>query len=661
VTVAEDKASRLGPEESARLAELAAQLRVDSIRSSTAAGSGHPTSSLSAADLLAVLISRHLCYDWQHPHNPANDHLIFSKGHASPLLYAVFKAVGVVPDAELVNTYRRFGSGLEGHPRPVLPWVDVATGSLGQGLPVGVGVALAGRYLDRLPFHVWVLCGDSEMTEGSMWEALDKAGYYGLGNLTAIVDVNRLGQRGPTELQWDMTAYGRRVEAFGWQPLVVDGHDLGAIDEALARARQADRPTAVLARTIKGKGVPEVEDRDGWHGRPLPPDLADRAVSALGGVRQLRVAGPRPESAAPPEPAASTAPPEPAASTAPPEPAASTAPPEPAEPQPVTLPRYGKGDKVATRKAFGDALVALGARPGVVVLDGEVGNSTYAEAFAKAYPDRFFEMFIAEQQMVATAVGLQVRGYRPFAATFAAFFSRAYDFIRMAGISQADIRLSGSHAGVEIGADGPSQMGLEDLAEMRAVPGSTVLYPSDAVSCVALVAQMADRDGVSYLRTTRGAYPVLYDNDEGFPIGGSKRLRGTDHDDVALIGAGVTVHNCLAAADRLAAEDVRVRVIDLYSVKPIDRTALVDAVRATGGRLVVVEDHYPQGGIGEAVFAALAGQPVRPVHLAVRGLPTSGTPTELMDAAGIGVDAIVEAARELVRACGQGDDGRLRR
>jgi transketolase len=620
MTATHREVSTLGPEEMGRLRELAAQLRVDSIRSSTAAGSGHPTSSLSAADLLAVLISRHMHYDWQHPDNPANDHLIFSKGHASPLLYSVFKALGAVSDDELINTYRRFGSKLEGHPRPVLPWVDVATGSLGQGLPVGVGVALAGQYLDRLPFHVWVLCGDSEMTEGSMWEAFDKANYYGLRNLTAIVDVNRLGQRGPTELQWDMEAYQRRLEAFGWQAIAIDGHDLGAIDEAFRQARRAGRHTAVLARTIKGKGVPEIENQNGWHGKPLPADMAEQAVAGLGGVRQLRVA---------------TLPPEPAS----PAPAVAA--------EPITLPRYDKGDKVATRKAYGDALVAVGARPGVVALDGEVSNSTHADEFAKAYPDRYFEMFIAEQQMVAAAVGLQVRGYRPFASTFAAFLSRAYDFIRMAAVSRADIRLSGSHAGVEIGADGPSQMGLEDLAVMRAVHGSTVLYPSDAVSCAALVAQMADRDGVNYIRTTRGAYPVLYDNDESFPIGGSKQLRGSDQDDIALIGAGVTLHNCLAAADQLTEQGLRVRVIDLYSLKPIDRSALMDAARVTGGRLVVVEDHYPEGGLGEAVLKALAGETLRLAHLAVRGMPTSGTSAELMNAAGISVSAIIDAARTL--------------
>jgi transketolase len=629
MTVIHPGASTLDETELANLRELAAQLRVDSIRSSTEAGSGHPTSSLSAADLLAVLISRHLRYDWRDPEDPANDHLIFSKGHASPLLYSVFKAVGVVSDEELVTTYRRFGSPLEGHPTPVLPWVDVATGSLGQGLPVGVGVGLAGQYLDKMPYHVWVLCGDSEMAEGSIWEALDKGGFYGLRNLTAIVDVNRLGQRGPTEWQWDLEVYRRRVEAFGWQPILVDGHDLRAIDDAFAQARQADRPTAVLARTVKGKGVPEVENKNGWHGKPLPADLAERAVAALGGVRHIHVSGPVPEPASPATPDAPAG--------------------------PVQLPRYDKGDKVATRKAYGDALVALGARPDVVVLDGEVSNSTHADEFAKAYPDRYFEMFIAEQQMVAAAVGLQVRRYRPFASTFAAFFSRAYDFVRMAAISQADIRLSGSHAGVEIGADGPSQMGLEDLAEMRAVQGSTVLYPSDAVSCAALVARMADLREVSYLRTTRGSYPVLYDNGEEFPVGGSKRLRGGDRDEIVLVGAGVTLHNCLAAADQLAEQGVRAGVIDLYSVKPIDRQTLVDAARATGGRIVIVEDHHPEGGLGEAVLEALAGEPLRPVHLAVRDLPTSGTATELMDAAGIGVPAIVDAARSAVRS-GVGHD-----
>jgi transketolase len=609
------------------LADLAAQIRVDAIRAAGSAGSGHPSSSLSAADLMAVLLSRHLHYDWSVPDNPANDHLIFSKGHASPLLYATFKAAGAISDDELVNTYRRLGSRLQGHPTPAAPWVDVATGSLGQGLPIGVGVALAGRYLDHLPFHVWVLCGDSEMAEGSIWEALDKAAHYRLANLTVLVDVNRLGQRGPTELEWDLGAYQRRVEAFGCRAVCADGHDLAAVDTALGMAREDDAPTVVLARTVKGKGVPEIEDRNGYHGKPLKPDVAERAIAALGGVRQLTV------------------------EVRPPQPAPDARPRRARGPAgggvTVELPRYDKGAKVPTRQAYGDALRALGARPDIVALDGEVSDSTHSEEFQEAFPDRFFEMYISEQQMVAAAVGLQVRGYRPFASSFAAFLSRAYDFIRMAGISRADICLSGSHAGTEIGQDGPSQMALEDLAAMRAIHGSTVLYPSDAVSCAALVAAMADLPGISYLRTTRGGYPVLYDNGDAFPVGGSKLLR--DGDGVTLVGAGVTVHNCLAAAERLAADGIAARVLDLYSVKPVDRDALVDAVRATGGRMVVVEDHYPQGGLGAAVLEALGdlGEPLRVSRLAVRDLPGSGTPTELMDAAGIGPDAIVAAARAL--------------
>jgi transketolase len=613
------------------LADLAGQIRVDAIRAAGNAGSGHPSSSLSAADLMAVLLARHLRYDWSAPDNPANDHLIFSKGHASPLLYATFKAAGAITDDELVGTYRRLGSRLQGHPTPAAPWVDVATGSLGQGLPVGVGVALAGRYLDHLPFHVWVLCGDSEMAEGSIWEALDKAAHYRLSNLTVLVDVNRLGQRGPTELEWDLGAYQRRVEAFGCRAVCVDGHDVAAVDTALGTARDDDVPTVVLAKTVKGKGVPEIEDRNGYHGKPLKPDVAERAVEALGGVRQLRV---QPN---PPEPAPPGARPrrshQPAGGGV-----------------TVELPRYDKGAKVATRQAYGDALRALGARPDVVALDGEVADSTHSEEFQDAFPDRFFEMYISEQQMVGAAVGLQVRGYRPFASTFAAFLSRAYDFIRMAGISRADICLSGSHAGTEIGQDGPSQMALEDLAAMRAIHGSTVLYPSDAVSCAALVATLADLSGVGYLRTTRGGYPVLYDNGETFPVGGSKLLR--DGDRVTLVGAGVTVHNCLAAAQTLAEAGIAARVLDLYSVKPVDRDALVLAVRATGGRLVVVEDHYPQGGLCAAVLEALAdlGEPLHVAQLAVRDLPGSGTPTELMDAAGIGPDAIVAAAHSLAGA-----------
>lgn len=603
--------------------ELAQQLRVDSIRCSTSVGAGHPTSGMSAADLMAVLLTRHLQYDWQRPDNPANDHLIFSKGHASPLLYSMFKAVGVVSDEELMSGYRRFGSRLQGHPTPVLPWVDVATGSLGQGLPDAVGVAIAGRYLDELPYRVWVLCGDSEMAEGSIWEALDKAGYYRLANLTVIVDVNRLGQRGPTELSWDLDSYARRVESFGCRALTIDGHDVGEIEKAYIDAADADQPTVVLARTRKGRGFSEVEDAENWHGKALPPEMAERAIDELGGERNITFTGLLPVEGSIRERPDSE----------------------------VTLPTYEMGEKVATRLAYGQSLAALGARSNVVALDGEVGNSTHSEEFLKVYPERYFEMFIAEQQLVGAAVGMSVRHYIPFASTFAAFFTRAYDFIRMAAISQANIRLCGSHAGVEIGTDGPSQMALEDVAMMRAVHGSTVLYPSDATSTAYLVKEMADRSGIVYMRTTRGAYPVVYPPGESFPIGGAKVLRSNPDDQVTLVGAGVTLHNCLAAADELNSEGIRARVVDLYSVKPIDTATLIEAVTATSGRLIVVEDHYPEGGLGSAILEALndADHPVSFVHLAVHNLPGSGTPDELMEEAGISSRRIAEAARQILR------------
>src|ERR1035437_8703695 len=578
--------------------QLGQQLRVDSIRCSTAAGSGHPTSSMSAADLIAVLIARYLQYDWARPKDPNNDHVIFSKGHASPLCYAMFKAVGAITDAEMM-TFRKFGSRLQGHPTPAIPWVDVATGSLGQGLPISVGVALAGKNLDKLPFHVWTLCGDSELAEGSIWEALDKAGHYQLSNLTAILDINRLGQRGETEFAWQLDVYRRRVEAFGCFPIVIDGHDVAAGDRAFGTALSSTgKPTVIIAKTIKGKGFSEIENKEGWHGKVLPPDMAERAIKELGGARNLKV------------------------KTAKPEPTPKTA----KRPDPVvTLPTYTAEDKVATRKAYGDALLALAALPDVVVMDGEVSNSTHADEFAKAHPERFFEMWIAEQQLVATAVGMSVRGYRPFASTFAVFFSRAYDFIRMAAISQANIRLVGSHAGVEIGQDGPSQMALEDLAAMRAINSSTVLYPCDPNPPAKLTHLMADTLGIVYMRTTRGAYPTIYGPNETFKVGGAKVLRQSAKDRVALIGAGVTVHACLAAADMVAAKKIPARVIDLYSVKPVDVKTLREAARVTKGHFVIVEDHYPEGGLGAAVMEALASEaPPQVAHLAVRELPGSG-------------------------------------
>jgi transketolase len=600
--------------------ELGQQFRVDSVRCAAAAKSGHPTSGRSAADLMAVLLARHLRYDFDNPDAPTNDRLIFSKGHASTLLYAMFRAAGAISDEELL-TYRQFGSMLEGHPTPLIPWVDVATGSLGQGLPIGVGMGIAGRYLDRLPYRIWVLCGDSESAEGSIWEAFQHAGHYELDNLTAIFDVNRLGQRGPTMDEWHLDHYRARAEAFGWHAIEIDGHDVEAIDAAYAEAAATtSKPSVVIARTIKGKGVKAVENQEGWHGKAL--DDPEGAIEELGGLRNIVV-----EVAKPP----------------------------PGEPHrfetgALELPRYEVGSEVATRKAYGEALAAVGsARGDVVAVDGEVSNSTFAEIFKQAHPERYFEMYISEQQMAAAAVGLQARGRRTFASSFAAFHSRAYDFIRMAAVSRATLCLCGSHAGVSIGEDGPSQMALEDIAMMRAVHGSTVLHPCDGNQTVKLVAAMADLEGISFLRTLRPNTPVLYGPDEEFPIGGSRVLRHGD--DVTLVGCGITVHEALEAAEALAADDIEARVVDCYSLKPIDGQTLVSAAEETG-RIVTVEDHWPEGGLGEAVLSALADQGARAevIRLAVREMPRSGKPDELLAAYKIDAAAIADAARTLVHA-----------
>ena len=600
--------------------ELGQQFRVDSVRCAAAAKSGHPSSGMSAADLMAVLLAQYLRYDFDRPDLPANDRLIFSKGHASTLLYAMFRAAGAVTDEELL-TYRQFGSMLEGHPTPLIPWVDVATGSLGQGLPLGVGMALSGKYLEQLPYRVWVLCGDSEMAEGSMWEAFEHASHYELDNLTAIIDVNRLGQRGETMNGWHVERYVARAEAFGWRAIEIDGHDVDEIDAAYAEATSATgRPTVVVARTIKGKGVKAVEDKPGWHGKAL--DDPEEAIEELGGLRNITVEVAKP---APGEP-------------------------HRFETGALDLPRYELGDEVATRKAYGEALAALGGGRGdVVAVDGEVSNSTYAEIFRDAHPDRYFEMYIAEQQMVAAAVGLSRRGWRVFASSFAAFHSRAYDFIRMAAISRASFSLSGSHAGISIGEDGPSQMALEDLAMMRAVHSSTVLHPCDGNQTVKLVAAMADLPGISYIRTLRPATPVLYGPDDEFTIGGSRVVR--EGDDITLVGCGITVHEALKAADALAVDGVSARVLDCYSVKPIDAEALAAAAEETG-RIVTVEDHWPEGGLGEAVLSALAehGVQAEVSRLAVSDMPRSGKPGELLAAYGIDAQAIAAAARQLVGA-----------
>lgn len=595
------------------LEALCRQVRVDVLRSSTRAGSGHPTSSLSAVELTTALLAHHLHYDVADPTAPGNDRLVFSKGHASPLLYALLRALGAIDGEELL-TYRERGSRLEGHPTPRLPWVDAATGSLGQGLPIGLGLALAAR-LEGSPRRTFVLCGDSEMAEGSMWEAAEHAGYEQVGTLTAIVDVNRLGQRGPTRFGWDLAPYAVRFQAFGWRAITIDGHDLDAVDAALREATADDTvPTAIVARTVKGRGVEEVEDQVDAHGKAL--DDPSAAIERLGGITDLTITPPVPPRVEVRRSA----------------------------PEDVPLPTWDLGDRVATRDAWGATIVALGSRrPDVVVLDGEVSNSTKSDAFASAHPDRYVEAYIAEQNLVGMAIGMARSGWRPYVSSFAAFLLRAYDFTRMAPVSQADLTLVGTHAGVEIGPDGPSQMGLEDLAAMRAIAGATVLYPCDANQTRHLVAAVADVPGVSYLRLTRGTSPVIYGPEETFEVGGSRTLR--DGARAVVVTAGVTVHETLAAVEEGASD---VTVIDAYSVAPLDAATIVAAARDTGA-VVTVEDHRRAGGLGEAVAAALVehGVSCRFRSLAVDGVPGSATPREQLELAGIDRTAIRAAIDEL--------------
>ena len=609
---------RSGTDDRAELwTELAAQLAVDSIRSTTAAGSGHPTSSMSAAHLAAVLFADHLRTDLADPHGAGNDRFVLSKGHAAPLLYAALKAIGAIDD-DMLLSLRRLGSPIQGHPAPVpeLPWVEAATGSLGQGPAIGLGMALGMRLWDS-PARVWVMLGDSEAAEGSIWEAVEAAAHHRVSNLACVLDLNRLGQRGPTMHGWDADVFVARALAYGWHALSIDGHDVTAIDAAYRSAAEADRPTMIVAHTEKGHGVSEVANQDGWHGKAFPEDLAARAIDELGGVRSLTITPQKPEPWMPASPAA-----------------------------PAGAPAPTYAEPIATRKAFGETLRWLaGERDDLVVLDGEVGNSTYTEDAEAVAPDRFFQMYIAEQTLVGTQTGLHALGATAFSATFGAFFTRAYDQIRMAAIGRADLRLCGSHAGVSIGEDGPSQMALEDLAAFRAIHGTTVLYPSDGNATVGLVTSMADHRGISYLRTTREATPVLYGPEEDFPIGGSKTLR--EGDDVTLVGAGITVHESLEAADRLATDGIEARVLDCYSVKPIDAESLRNAVAATG-LLVVVEDHRIEGGLGDAVLDALAAGGTlagRVIKLAVTDMPGSGAPEELREWAGIDAGAIVGAVR----------------
>ena len=562
-------------------------------------------------------------YDPRNPENPDNDRFVLSKGHAAPLLYAAWAEAGIIPRADLLKL-RRFDSDLEGHPTPRLPWVDVATGSLGQGLCAGVGIALNARRIGS-DYRTYVLLGDGETAEGSVWEAAEAAVHDSLDSLCGIVDVNGLGQSRATQFGHDIDAYVTRWSAFGWHVTAIDGHDMDAILSAFDEARSTrGRPTMIVAKTIKGKGVSFVEGKNGWHGKPFKKgEEADRALAELQAQlvpEDLPAAQPRPRSV--PRPAAKL-------------------------PAPLGPPSYAIGDKVATREAYGSAITRLGANDDrVVALDADVGNSTFSEKFEQQHPKRFFQNYIAEQVMIGAAMGLAARGAIPFPSTFAAFLTRASDFIRMAAISNTNIKMAGSHAGVSIGEDGPSQMALEDLAMMRAQPNIAVLYPCDAVSTDRLVERMAYHGGPAYMRTSRPKTPVIYGPDDTFRIGGLNVLREAGNDAATVIGAGVTVFEALDAYEQLAKQGVNIRVIDLYSVQPIDTATLVRCARETKGRLITVEDHYVAGGIGDAVAAAVAGHGFAVHRLAVREIPRSGAPEQLLDYYGISARHIVDAVNE---------------
>jgi transketolase len=618
--------SPAGPSSAAvkEIKEKARRLSILSMMSTTAAGSGHPTSCMSAAELMAGIFFHAMKLDPKTPNGNDSDRFVLSKGHAAPVLYSALAEAGVFPDSR-VMTLREFSSELEGHPTPRIHGVDAATGSLGQGLSVGAGLAIAAR-LDKSPTRVYVLLGDGEMAEGQIWEAAEFAGYYKLDNLTVIADVNALGQSQPTMYQHDMETYRKKFESEGFFAEVINGHEVPEVLAALDRAKATKgRPQAILARTIKGHGFSEVAGKEHWHGKPFPKDMLERAIKEIGGPIDV-----------PPDPGKSYE--------------RKSLPTPPDFPAPAA-PDYDPSKPFATREAYGIALKRLGAvNPHIVAASGDVKNSTFSEIFQDAYPDHFYQGFIAEQNLVSLSVGLAARGKVPFADTFACFLSRAYDNIRMAAISRANINLCGSHCGVSIGEDGPSQMALEDIAMFRAVHGSTVLYPSDAMSTERLTETMARRPGINYLRTSRPKTKILYSKEEKFPIPGFKVVRQSAQDKVTVIGAGITVHEALKAADELKSQGTAIRVIDLYCVKPIDGKALAEQIKATGGRLVTVEDHWPEGGIGEAVLGALAEAGVPPANyrrLAVREMPHSGKPEELVDAFGISARHIAEAVREI--------------
>jgi transketolase len=600
---------------------IANQLRIHSITSTTAAGSGHPTSCCSAADVAATLFFGHMRYDAKNPHYHNNDRFILSKGHAAPLLYAAWAETGLFPVSELLKL-RQFGCDLEGHPTPRLPFVDVATGSLGQGLSVGAGMALAAR-LDNLNYNTYVLLGDGEIAEGAVWEAASFAGVYKLNNMIAIVDDNRLGQSQATAFGHDIGVYRKRFEAFGWRVEDIDGHDIEEILEVLGGVGLNDQPLCIIAKTYKGAGVSFLQDKDGWHGKPLNKEEAGKAIAELQPSAKSGIGVPIPAPAQLPAPNNAA----------------------PAGYPPIN---YKPGDLVATREAYGAALVRIGeVDPRIVAMDGDTKNSTFAEKFSKKFPNRFTECFIAEQNMVGVATGFGARGKVPFASTFAAFFTRTFDQIRVAGISQANLKLVGSHVGVSIGEDGPSQMALEDIAMMRAIAGSVVLYPSDAVSTEKLLEQMAQKKGICFLRTSRPKTPVIYNNDEQFPIGGAKVVRQNAGDKATVVAAGVTLHEALKAADALKAEGIGITVIDAYSIKPLGKEVIKAAAQKTGNAVITVEDHYLEGGLGDAVAGELSVDGIKVHKLAVTALPRSGKAGELLAHFGIDAAAIAKKVKSL--------------
>ena len=617
------------PSSERMLVDKATRLRIDAVRATTEAASGHPTSCASAAEIVAVLFYSVMRYDPSKPGSRENDAFVLSKGHAAPVLYAAWAEAGAFPREHLL-TLRRIDSDLQGHPTTHLPFVDVGTGSLGQGLSAGLGIALNARMLDRSDQRVYVLMGDGESAEGSVWEAAQWASLHKLGNLCATIDINRLGQSEPTMLQYDLDVYRRRWEAFGWQALPVDGHSIPELLAAYERAlREMGRPTVVLARTVKGKGLEGIEGKENWHGKALDRGTAAKVTAGLEGTLTGAEGDWRPN--LPPARPARTAGKDPS--------------------RPAATPPYPQGgQETATRKGFADGLAALARQdPRVVVLDGDVKNSTYTEEFQKAAPDRFFQGYIAEQNILGMAMGLAARGKVPFAATFACFWSRAADFFRMAAINNLGVKLAGTHAGVTIGEDGPSQMGLEDLAMFCAEPGCTVLYPADATSAWQCARLMLETAGPAYVRLGRPNNPVLYGPEEPFAAGKCKVLRRSEGDRALIVAAGVTVFEALEAWEELREADIPVRVIDLFSVQPIDREELIASARAAGGVVVTVEDHYAHGGLGDCVLAALAQENVRVSKLAVRETPRSGKPKELLERFGISADHIVRAVREALR------------